>query len=198
MKVRMISAAQADFRANDRDGNGLNDYWTGDVKSLYTLTSARMDGASKDSTIDPPLKLIDLSIAAADADGSFFSAGGENLRLESFTTPYESAGYWFAALMQDRSVEGPESTYRQDTGGALPMGPCHHLTRYGFVAFPDSKDRGPWVFIINENNTLYRSPLTGPVRLGNKAIPPGLTGIAPDYLNWPDGRTLHEGWSKKD
>jgi type II secretory pathway pseudopilin PulG len=38
--LRILVSAEADFRANDRDGNGVNDFWTADVKGLHTMTSA--------------------------------------------------------------------------------------------------------------------------------------------------------------
>src|SRR5437762_14334198 len=76
--MKTLSSAEADFRANDRDGNHVNDFWTGDVKGLYTMTSASVPGARIDDTTDPPLKLIELSIACADVDDTLVPAGGEN------------------------------------------------------------------------------------------------------------------------
>ena len=35
--LKTIVTAQADFRANDRDGNGVADYWRGDIAGLYVL-----------------------------------------------------------------------------------------------------------------------------------------------------------------
>lgn len=55
--LKTLISAQADFRANDRDGNRVNDFWRGDVAGLYTLESAA-DGTA--------LKLIELSVATAD------------------------------------------------------------------------------------------------------------------------------------
>jgi len=43
--LKTLSSAEADFRANDRDWNHVNDFWTGDVKGLYTMTSAAEKGA---------------------------------------------------------------------------------------------------------------------------------------------------------
>src|SRR4029450_1021468 len=91
--LKILVTAETDFRANDRDGNRLNDYWTGDVKGLYTLTSAVVPGAKANSTLDPSIKLIELSMAAADADGTFLSAGGENVELSNFAVPSVKAGF---------------------------------------------------------------------------------------------------------
>src|SRR5258706_3632595 len=53
--LKTFCVAEADFRNNDRDGNRINDYWTGDVKSLYTLTNCATLG-NAGGTIDPPIR----------------------------------------------------------------------------------------------------------------------------------------------
>jgi len=194
--LKTLSTAEADFRANDRDWNHVNDYWTGDVKGLYTMTSAAMQGAAATTTTDPAIKLIELSVAAADADAGLVPAGGENAPFNMFADPSPKAGYWYAALTLDLSATVQEEvTYRQDTGGNPPMGKCHNRTKFGFLAFPDGPKAGPWNFIINEDNTLYRNPNTFPVKTGN-SIPPGLNGIHPDYRNWPDLKRTKMSWDK--
>src|SRR5436190_232031 len=41
--LKTLATAEADFKANDRDGNGLKDFWVGDVSGLYryTMTNGR-------------------------------------------------------------------------------------------------------------------------------------------------------------
>lgn len=53
--LKAIATAQAEFQANDRDGNGRNDYWRGDIAGLWAM---RVDGRK--------LMLIDPVTAAAD------------------------------------------------------------------------------------------------------------------------------------
>src|SRR5688572_6830999 len=53
--LRMLAAAEEDFRNTDRDGNGVRDYWVGDVSGLYYLLDR-----------DSPIKLIEPSMAARD------------------------------------------------------------------------------------------------------------------------------------
>ena len=196
-KLRDLTSAEADFRANDRDWNHVNDYWTGDVKSLHTLTSAAIPGA-KGGTQDPPLKLIELRLAAADADGTFMEAAGENSLLSSFVVPDPRNGYWYAALDRDLSVSTPaDSLYRQDTGGTPAMGTCHNLSRFGFVAFPDSQSAGPYVYLVNERNVVFRTSTIGSVRK-DRSMPPGLNGFDAAYRNWPTEETLKSWWSKMD
>src|SRR4029078_5395750 len=56
--LRALCVAEADFKANDRDANKVADYWTADVKGLYTMTSYTTPGNARWTT-DPPLKLLD-------------------------------------------------------------------------------------------------------------------------------------------
>jgi len=197
--LKTLATAEADFRANDRDWNHVNDFWTANVSGLYTMTSSAVAGAKPNDTTDPSVKLIELSVASADADDTFFAAGGENLALTNFAVYSAKAGYWFAALTADLSLPAtdPERIYRRDTGGTPTMGKVHHETKFGFVAFPDSRSAGKYVFMVNENNTIFRSPVTAPVKAGT-ANPPGLAGMSAGYLNWPDDPTLKAYWSKLD
>jgi len=194
--LRTLCVAEADFKANDRDSNKVNDYWTADVKGLYTITSLQTVG-NAGGTVDPPLRLIDLTIAAADTDGVTDPAGGENCDLTSFGVQASKGGYWYAALVLDGNAQGLETTYRQDTGGILPMGSVHNISRYGFISFPDSPSYGKYVFIVNENAAVFRNAISGPVRLGT-SVPPGSTGYHTAYRSWPDDATLKAYWSKMD
>jgi len=194
--LKTICVAEADFKANDRDANKVNDYWTADVKGLYTMTSFSQAG-NAGSTTDPPLRLIELSIAAADADGVTTPAGGENMDVTTFGVPANKGGYWYLALTLDNGTSGADVTYKQDTGGALPMGSIHNLTRYGFITFPDSPSFGKYVFIVNENGAVFRSALSTGVRLGT-AVPPGATGVHATYRNWPDDTNMKSWWAKLD
>ena len=197
--LKTLASAQADFRSNDRDWNHVTDFWTANVSGLYTMTSAAVRGAVANDTTDPSIKLIELSVAAADADDTFYAAGGENLALTNFAVYSAKAGYWYAALTADLSLPAsdPERVYRRDTGGTPGMGKVHHETKFGFISFPDSQSAGKYVFIVNENNTIFRSAVSAPVK-GSTSNPPGLAGMSPLYLNWPDDVTLKAYWSKLD
>lgn len=194
--LKTLCVAEADFKANDRDSNKVADYWTGDVKGLYTLTSLTTPG-NAGGTTDPPLKLIDLSIAAADADGVTCPAGGENMDVTQFGVVANKGGYWYAALTIDNNHTGPEASYKQDTGGILAMGSVHNINKYAFISFPESASFGKYVFIVNENGAVFRSAMTTEVRQGT-AIPPGATGILASYRAWPDDANIKAWWSKLD
>ncbi len=193
--LKTLTSAEADFRANDRDWNHINDFWTADVKGLYTLTSCAVKGALNDAT-DPAIKLIDLTVAGADADSTFYPAGGENVPFATFGVPGVKSGYWYAALLTDRSQK-PESPYKVDTGGTTNMGKVHNTLRFGFAAIPDSSWNGNYVFIVNENNTIFREAITGKPRAGT-SVPPGLDAIPDRYLHFPDDASIMPFWRNVD
>src|SRR3954470_19647882 len=131
--LKTLTSAEADFRANDRDWNHVNDFWTADVKGLYTMSSAAVSGSSN-STLDPAIKLIELSIASADADGTRFAIA-DNCDLSQFAVSSAKAGYWYQALLTDNSISGAvESTYKTDTGGTPTMSTCHNTSKFAFLS----------------------------------------------------------------
>jgi hypothetical protein len=71
-----LSAAEEDFRQNDRDENGVPDYWRADVAGLYVVKAK-----------NEAIRLIELSCAAAD-DRPIIPAGPRAPK----------AGYWFRAM----------------------------------------------------------------------------------------------------
>ena len=188
--LKTLASAEADFRANDRDWNHENDFWTADVKGLYTMTAAAAPGARPNDPKDPSIKLIELTVAAADADGTFFPAGGENLPLSVFAPPTAKMGYWYLALLTDHTLKGTaEMTYAVETKGKPSMGSVHNTSKFGFMAFPDSSSSGKYLFIVNENNTIFRHALTADERMG-KDVPPGRKGVKAVYQHWPDDSGL--------
>jgi prepilin-type N-terminal cleavage/methylation domain-containing protein len=194
--LKTLTSAEADFRSNDRDWNHVNDFWTANVAGLYTMTSAAILGATANSTTDPSIKLIELSVASADTDPVTPTGGGENLALSNFAVNSAKAGYWYMALLSDGTLAGaPESTYQVDTGGTPLMGTCHNTSKFGFLAFPDSQSAGKYVFIVNENNTIFRSATSGAVKT-TTTNPPGL--LAAPYTEWPSDANLKSFWNKMD
>jgi type II secretory pathway pseudopilin PulG len=154
MALKTLGAAEADFRANDRDANGVNDFWTGDVSGLYSL---QVKGRE--------IRLIERALAEADS-----------CPIRGLCWPRRPrGGYLYAALEADDSMKG--ETYFQDTGGNRPMGDVHHREKFGFCAFPESPDAGKYSFIVNENNTIFRSSRGGHI------------------TRWPDDPLLKSRWS---
>ena len=86
--LKTFASAQVDFKSNDRDGTRVNEFWTGDVSGLYTLAASGTTGTR------PPLKLIDLALAAADsAPLAAGAAGGRYQPISTFMPQGPSAGY---------------------------------------------------------------------------------------------------------
>jgi hypothetical protein len=175
--LKTLATAEADFRANDRDNNRINDFWTGDVQGLFAIVPP---GATE------PIKLLEPSLALADSDplqGVYPPMPGR---------PSMKAGYWYWALLEDRSTL-PPSLYR--SGSPDP----HRATgRFGFITYPnDPIAGGQSVFIVNEANILYRRPLGGREVLPSRLTPPGRL-TAPGFTHWPSDEELQASWSRLD
>lgn len=127
--LKTIASAQADYRGNDRDGNGRPDYWRADIAGLYAV---------KPVGIDEAIKLIELSVAGADA-----AAVAD---IETYTRKAPKAGYWYKALRH-----ADEDPARLDAG-----------SRWAACAYPADSSSGKSVFIIDEGNTIYRRSWSGP------------------------------------
>jgi hypothetical protein len=89
--LKTIAMAQADFRANDRDGDLKQEYWRADVAGLYAIKAK----GSPDE-----IRLIDLSVAQADdrpiSDISAYGQRGPK------------SGYWFRAIPHEGEAQpGP-------------------------------------------------------------------------------------------
>jgi type II secretory pathway pseudopilin PulG len=196
-QLKTLVSAEADFRANDRDKNKVNDFWTADVKGLYTMTPAA-ELEKGDLPKHLPLQLIDRSVAAADGDDTFYPAGGENLPLSQFAVPGTTVGYWYMALLKDLTLkDAPEGLYKTDTGGSPPMGKVHNTSKFGFAAFPDRSSAGKYVFRVNENNTIFRFEIEGEQRTGT-THPPGFRNVPAKFLEWPNDDDLKKIWSPID
>lgn len=135
--LKTISTAEAEFRANDRDLNQINDFWTGDVAGLYYVKANGQE-----------IHLIDRLLAEADASP-----------LQALCHPPRPLhGYFFVAMDSDDSeADAKVKVYRQETGGKPAMGAVHHHAKYGFCAYPAEYGvTGTFTFVVNENNVIFR------------------------------------------
>jgi hypothetical protein len=145
--LKTIASAQADFRANDRDGDRVNQFWRADVAGLYALAPGG----------GPAIKLIELSLALAD--------DRPKADLMPYGVPSMKAGYWYRSIRH--ADEDPKA-----------LDP----NRFAYCAFPDSPSAGKYIFIVDENNTIFR------------AVAGGRRGI--DVF--PTEEELKTSWSKLD
>ena len=187
--LKTLIVAEFDFQGNDRDENGVRDFWTGDVAGLFCITSCSVPGNA-----EQPIKLLDLGYAGSDsnplADGD---AGGEYRGIDNFITHAHKAGYWVTAMDADAYGD----SYRMDTAGKVAMGNVHNSSRFAFLTFPESiKSTGQFAGIVSEEGAVLKRLLGVEIKPSN-ANPPGpVTDL--DYINWPSDSDLKSYWSKLD
>ena len=148
--LKTITTAQADFRANDRDGNREMDFWVRDVAGLYGLEPAPAGGGEAAPAADATLilKLIEPALASADA-----TEGRWNYPTLAIKAPQAKAGYHFASL---RFFESGGKTEPYHKGGG------RNHDRFGFAAYPaDYGISGRMTFIVNEDNSIWQKDLEG-------------------------------------
>ena len=204
--LKTIASAESDFRANDRNGNMVLDYWTLDVVGLYTLYN--WIDVKNAATSTEPIALLELSLAGADANPN---PGGTAPSSYTAITEFVSnqtnkAGYWYFALDQDVSLASGPIPYRQNTmgiddSGGTDTAAAYNAWRFGFLTFPEATVAGKWVFIINERNTIFRQAVTQEVRNPATGIPPGppLDPATGGQLNnWPTYAEVKSYWQKMD
>ena len=133
VSLKMIATAEADFRSNDRDGNKLNDFWTGDVRSLHGMV---VHGA--------PIMLIESAIAQADT-----SPGGSGAAVPKM-------GYYFSAVETDEEGkpydQGKGRNPMQFAFCAYPANPAS-----GRRTFIVNEDNTVWS-IVNGGKRVTRWP----------------------------------------
>jgi hypothetical protein len=123
-----IGTAQAQFRAEDPDGDGVANYWVADVSGLHRLL--RKNGRA--------VALLENGIAQADARPALAldEEGAPNvdrsLRLQRVGPPAPRTGYHFVA--PERYHDAVGVTIRYDSGGGrnpVKFGFCAYPTHYG-------------------------------------------------------------------
>ena len=152
----LLAEAEERFRQDDRDGNGVRDYWTLDVRGLFTLL-----GPTGQPGQTALVALIPVDLAAADATQS-----------RSFADrPWPYNGYFFNAL--DLDEQGAPYAQRTTPDGDA----SRSMTKFAFCAFPADYGRtGVWTYVINEKHELFRVDTGGaPVRRWGEPHPEAWT-----------------------
>ncbi len=136
--LETLATAETDFRANDRDGNRVHDFWTADVAGLHVL-----GGPTGVPGQTASIRLIDARIAEADAS-------------HPDARPFR--GYHFRAM--DLDEEGVP--YRQETTGNPRRAKEKNTTKFGFCAYPAAYGRtGRWTYVVNEGRTIFKLDTEG-------------------------------------
>lgn len=128
--LKTVATAQADFRENDRDGNGKKDFWRGDIAGLYTTVPP--GGSSPQNAI----KLIELSVAGADA---------RPLKsVEEFTRRMPKAGYWYRSLpFRKETTPDPDHFAACAVPDSRSSGRHYFIISDDYVLFRRHIDQGP-------------------------------------------------------
>jgi hypothetical protein len=144
--LKLIVEAEREFMRNDRDGNGLREYWVGEVAGLRTLRDAR----------GVPLRLIEASIAHRDAS----SVGVDGGRRRFSTLPAEADGSmrrWKYAVIPTRWNGAPYGMDLDNDGRN-----CESEVGFAFCAYPEiygEATRHTW--IVNETGRIWKKDLAG-------------------------------------
>lgn len=165
--LKTLAAAEADFRANDRDQNHENDFWVADVSGLF-----RVDAG------DGPLRLIELAAATADARPCLPLDKGGTLpraakphasRLSVAGKPSPKAGYWLTAVEKYLDERGAAVKYDGGNG--------RNPSAFGFCAYPAEYGKtGRMTFLLNEENVLWKKDTVGK--------PPDVFPADPEKSGW--------------
>jgi len=140
--LKTLATAEADFRANDRDGNGVNDYGTGDVYGLYGLipVTAGSTTLPADATSTAVfIKLVETSAAGADGRSRTDEYGNVTVAF-SIVIGSPKAGYIYRAFTS-RVSNGRVVPLQNDTDPGL-YGAVHDLQHFAFMACPESFSAG--------------------------------------------------------
>jgi len=141
--IKTLTVAAVDFRSNDRDGNQVNDFWTGDVAGLYSLSPPNALGPHES------IKLITRELAEADA-----------APLKPLVpTPRPYHGYLFRAMVTDENG----IPYASPSGMPDGQGAAYNNSKFGFCAYPADPGTGMHTFTVNEGNTIFKLALPGPI-----------------------------------
>lgn len=138
--LKMMLTAEKDFRENDREGNGKNDYWVADVRGLYSLANGQGGGE---------INIIMRTNALADSEPSEKSPKMQGTK----TKKSPLSGYWFVALKRYWH-DGKLVNY--DTGeGRNP-------NRFAFAAYPaELPNLGRLTYIITEKDIVWKKNTRG-------------------------------------
>jgi len=161
-----IVRAQMDFRSNDRDGNLVNDYWTGDVHALYALTPIPAGEITPQEKPDPSWLIKLIAEDEADADAAPLRIRG--LGRKPPDKPKPRAGYFLRAMESD----GRDLPYANDTDGKSFYGAVHHRSQFGICAHPAEHGKtGTMTFIVGEDYVVLKKDTKGEAVLRFPAKP---------------------------
>lgn len=159
--LKTFLTSEADFRANDRDGNGLADFWTLDVFGLYGIVPLLPGSVTlpPDSTsVNDAIRLMEPSIAGA--DGASFAETAEygNVTIQNSVANGAPKANYIFRMFANQDNGGGATTMRTDTDGPNYYGDCHDFGRFAVAAFPIINGYSR-MFMVSQDGTMYRYDL---------------------------------------
>lgn len=144
--LKTLASASADFRANDRDNNRINDFWVGDVSGFYRINSGGGE-----------IQLIEPAVAGADARPCVpLDKAGVFGASKLAALPFPAApktGYRYAAVPKYQE-DGKELPYHSGDG--------RNPSKLGFCAYPAEYGvSGQRTFLITEENRVWAKDTGG-------------------------------------
>ncbi len=146
-----ILKMNAQFRSNDSDRNGENDYWVENVWGLHAVQSAGGD----------EIELIPRSVGASDYEAND-DAAPSDLTVSSFPGASAKSGYFVAMQIgtDDSGSSSPCGTsYTDDddsTSSTTVTGNYTNDNRFSVTAFPELYDNtGTKAYLLDESGTSW-------------------------------------------
>lgn len=141
--LKSIATAQADFRSNDRDNDGIQNYWVRDVYGLFALCPR---GGAR--TPENMIRLVEPALACADSTRP--EPWGGEVDVAAAVGAYSPKdGYLFIAMTHDA------------TGAPYDSGSGRNWGQYAFCAYPVSHSVENPTFIMNESFVIFRKNTRG-------------------------------------
>ncbi|MBI5778512.1 MAG: DUF2950 family protein [Planctomycetes bacterium] len=171
--LRLLATAEALWRQQDPDGNGIKDYWTYDISCFYRMY--RADNTTK-------IAFIAMDLARADVNTAETGDFGTIPAIEDWVDMPLSpkSGYYFQAMELDENGE----PYNQVEVGDTKIKAANQ-TKFGFVAYPAEHGKtGRRTFIVNEQGTIYAIDVN-----------PDVYGVA---LQWPGSDDPKDPYRKSE
>jgi type II secretory pathway pseudopilin PulG len=152
--LKTLRAAQEDFRSNDRDNDGVGNYWVRDVYGLYALCPSTNQKSIGTPSVREMIKLVEPSLAAADGGGLGVGPGCVPV-ADAVGMMSTKASYVYIAFESYESSSGKVERYAEE--GAIPaMGRCFNAGKYGYFTAPVKLSGGKMFFIVTEDITIWR------------------------------------------
>ena len=146
--LKLLTSAEATWRQQDCDQNGIKDYWTYDLSCFHR--TLRLDYSTKVAFIATDVARADANPVPLNQSTKTFGISPQIENLETIPIAPKS-GYWFRAMVADEKG----MPYNQNTVGTTKI-PAANNSKFAFVTYPDVYGiSGIRTYIVNEEGKIY-------------------------------------------